>query len=230
LNRFNWNLRGLLNLVVKTSCPLCQRSTEREFCLDCQRQIQRCQLNHNHLFPLGQPSVFAWGYYGGALKRAITALKYENNPHLARPLGHWLGEAWLTVKGSSSGLTVVPIPLHIGRQEQRGFNQAALLANHFCEVSRLPLELKGLERTQETVAQFKLSAAEREQNLSHAFQVGKAFLDRPPCHPILLLDDVYTTGATIRSATQTLHQHGIRVYGVAVLARAQQEKGKTERN
>ncbi|UBF25344.1 hypothetical protein K9N68_27640 [Kovacikia minuta CCNUW1] len=89
-------LRGLLNLVVEGKCSLCGRSTAEEFCLDCQRQVQRCQLHHTHEAELEQPSVFAWGHYSGGLKRAIAALKYENQPQLARPLGHWLAHTWLS--------------------------------------------------------------------------------------------------------------------------------------
>ncbi|UBF25345.1 hypothetical protein K9N68_27645 [Kovacikia minuta CCNUW1] len=113
----------------------------------------------------------------------------------------------------------MPIPLHASRQKQRGFNQADLLAKHFCELTRLPLENRGLERSQETIAQFKLSATEREQNLADAFQIGRAFLQKAPSTPVLLLDDIYTTGATVKSATQILRRRGIRVYGVIVVAR-----------
>jgi ComF family protein len=224
MNRFSWNLRGLLSLVIEAECPLCQRSTQQEFCLDCQRQIQCCQLHDTDQFQSGQPSVFAWGRYSGGLKRAIAAFKYENQPQLARPLGQWLAQAWLTANHNSTNCTIVPIPLHVSRQAQRGFNQAELLAKQFCELTRLPLESQGLERSQETIAQFKLGAAEREQNLAEAFQIGKAFLKKPPSGSVLLLDDIYTTGATIKSAAQVLRRRGIRVQGVIVLARSLQEK------
>jgi ComF family protein len=209
---------------MEAECPLCQRSTQQEFCLDCQRQIQSCQLHDTHQFESGQPSVFAWGRYSGGLKRAIAAFKYENQPQLARPLGQYLAQTWLTANQGSTGCTIVPIPLHTSRQKQRGFNQADLLAKHFCELTRLPLESAGLERSQETTAQFKLSATEREQNLAEAFRVGKAFLKKPPSNPVLLLDDIYTTGATIKSAAQALRRRGIRVQGVIVLARSLQAK------
>jgi predicted amidophosphoribosyltransferase len=67
--------------------------------------------------------VFVWGAYSGTLKRAIAAIKYENHPELARPLGHWLGDAWRNGKGAAGGnLTVVPIPLHAAKLKKRGFN------------------------------------------------------------------------------------------------------------
>lgn len=117
-------------------------------------------------------------------------------------------------------LVVVPIPIHPHKRQQRGFNQADLLAQHFSDHAGLPIALHGLARSRETIAQFNLSFQEREQNLVDAFCLGKSFLKQRPTVPVLLLDDIYTTGATARSVTQTLRQHGISVYGIAVVARS----------
>jgi len=222
MKRVWWQFREMLNLVFQVVCPLCQRGTAQAICQDCQKQIQRCQLAKPDQLQIGRPPVFAWGQYGGTLKQAIAALKYNNHPELAYPLAHWMGTAWLqAVPTSASPAIVVPIPMYAEKQRQRGFNQADLLAEGFCQITRLPLEVRGLERIQETKAQFTLaSAMEREQNLEQAFRLGNPFLQRPPSRPVLLLDDIYTTGATVRSAIQTLRRHGIRVEGIVVLARA----------
>ncbi|HEY9872208.1 MAG TPA: hypothetical protein V6D12_02170, partial [Candidatus Obscuribacterales bacterium] len=158
--------------------------------------------------------------YGGAIKRAIAALKYDNQPQLARPLGHWLGEAWLTSKvaAGTKNLTVVPIPLHANKLQQRGYNQAELLAQSFCDFTRLPLRGDGLERVRATEAQFGLTASKREENLAEAFCVSKKFQLRRQATPVLLLDDIFTTGATARAAAQTLQQAGIPVYGLVAIA------------
>jgi len=166
--------------------------------------------------------LFAWGAYGGALKRVIAGLKYDNQPQLARPLGQWLAEAWLASTLSPLQLTVVPIPLHPDKQKVRGYNQAALLAQSFCDVTRLSLRCRGLERSQSTEAQFGLSIAEREQNLAQAFCLGKDFLQRSPTQAVLLLDDIYTTGATARAALKTLRRSRIQVQGIVTLAFAEQ--------
>lgn len=206
----------LLNLFLESNCPLCQRSTSKELCQDCVRQLQRCQLPHPTW--QGRLPVFAWGVYGGTLKRAIAALKYENKPQLARPLGHWLAEAWLDSQLASTELIVVPIPLHVNKQKQRGFNQAALLAQSFCEMTGLKLQHNGLERIRETTAQFGISGSEREKNLAMAFELGSGFRHHRPKTSVLLLDDIYTTGATARSAAQTLQQNGIAVCGMVAIA------------
>ncbi len=215
-----WKLNRLLGLFLKSDCPLCQRSQAQVLCVSCQQQVQRHRCELADAWQTGQLSVFAWGHYGGALKRAIAALKYEGNPHLAEILGKWMAESWRSTPSLTDGI-VVPIPMHPSKKRQRGFNQAELLAQHFCHMAQLPIAVDGLKRDRATEAQFKLSSAERSQNLLEAFSIGKSFLRKPPSRPVWLLDDIYTTGATAFSAAQTLKQHGIRVQGIIVLARTE---------
>jgi len=167
--------------------------------------------------------LFAWGAYGGALKRSIAALKYNNQPHLARPLGHWMAQSWLRSGQNLDSAIVVPIPIHSTKRQQRGFNQADLLAQSFCQLSGLTLEPQGLERIRATEAQFGLSSADREQNVAGAFVLGKAFCRKPPTQPVIVLDDIYTTGATAMAAMQTLQRHSIVVQHLVVLARTQRQ-------
>lgn len=220
-------LSGLVDFCLEATCPLCQRSTAQELCLDCQRQLQRLQL------PTAQQSwqpplpLFAWGSYSGSLKRALTTLKYDNQPRLAQPLGDWLGQGWLQFaeiaqKPLPKSLIVVPIPMHAAKQQQRGFNQAELLAEAFCQRTRLPLQPQALIRNRSTEAQFGLSIAARGQNVAGAFTLSESMIKlvkRSPGAAVLLLDDIYTTGATAHSAAQTLRQQ-ISVYAIVTVAKA----------
>lgn len=220
-------LSELAGLCLEAACPLCQRSTAQELCLDCQRQLQRLQLPACQQTWQPPLPVFAWGSYSGSLKRAITTLKYENQPRLAQPLGDWLGQSWLqfartSAKSLPKSLIVVPIPMHTAKQQQRGFNQAELLAEAFCQHTRLPLHPQTLIRNRSTEAQFGLSIAARGQNVAGAFTLSENIIKlvkRSPNAAVLLLDDIYTTGATAQSAAQTLRQH-ISVYGIVAVAKA----------
>ncbi|HBB33807.1 MAG TPA: ComF family protein [Cyanobacteria bacterium UBA8803] len=217
----DWLTKGLLTLFLKPNCPLCDRPAEAELCQYCQRQLQRCQLNNPGADWQEELPVFVWGNYGGILKRAIAALKYENNPQLSRPLGFWLGEAWLKSVAAKRAkkLVVVPIPLHPNKLQKRGFNQAELIAESFCQFTGYKHQPHGLERVRETEAQFNLSSREeRKQNLADAFTLGNSWRKNSPTSPVLIVDDIYTTGATVRSATKILRQQGIQVYGVVAIA------------
>jgi ComF family protein len=218
-------LKSLLNLFLQSHCPLCQRSTSRQMCEYCQRQLQQCHLQDPKILWQQPIPVFSWGVYGGSLKRAIAVMKYENQPQIAQPLGQWLGETWLLNSPvSDRKLLVVPIPLHPSKQKTRGYNQAALIAQSFCQTTGLKFKLNGLERVRETKAQFGLSASEREKNLDAAFVVGQEFRRSPPTVPVLLVDDIYTTGATAAAAVQTFRECKIPILGLVALATAIKNK------
>jgi ComF family protein len=164
--------------------------------------------------------VVAWRSYQGALKQAIAALKYNGNLRLAMPLGHALGQHWQASPISTRyPPIVVPIPLHPEKLQARGFNQAELLAIPFCQQTGLKYVPQGLIRQRATIPQFTLGLAEREQNLAGAFALGSAFCRSFPKRPVLLLDDIYTTGTTVRTAAAELRRHRISVCGVVALAR-----------
>lgn len=175
-------------------------------------------------------ACFAWGRYGEPVRRAIAALKYQGQPHLARPLGHGVGAAWQRCRPVGVGRgnpvpLVVPIPLHPRKLQQRGFNQAALLAQYFCQMTRLPYGGEALRRVKATAALFGLDAQGRSAQMVDAFAPDARLLRRWPQSrrsrpPILLFDDIYTTGTTARSAAQCLQAQGFQVLGIVVLARA----------
>ena len=130
--------------------------------------------------------------------------------------------------GASKRLVcVVPIPLHSERQQSRGYNQAERISDAFCRASGLLHVPQGLQRTRSTQPQHSLTSDERQQNLNQVFQIGKPLqqmLDKPSrtrVEPaVLLIDDIYTTGATAKSAVATLKRAGISTVEIAVLARA----------
>lgn len=222
-------LAELTQICLESTCPLCGRSAAAALCPNCQQQLQRSMLPAPDR--LWQPPlpIFAWGQYGGSLKRALTLLKYDGQIQLAKPLGQALAQAWLASSRSlqparpTRRLAVVPIPMHPEKQRQRGFNQAELIARAFCQQTGLPL-VQGLSRQRQTTPQFSLSAAERSQNLAEAFALGAGLSHRSHRSAqqpaVLLLDDIYTTGATALAAAQTLRRHQISVCGILAVAKA----------
>jgi ComF family protein len=214
-------LKEFLSFFLQSNCPLCKRSTADLVCHDCQRQLRSCQFKNPGQFWQGELPLFVWGVYQGKLKQAIAALKYENHPHLGELMGYWLGETWLNSPLSVrvKQLTVIPIPLHQRRLQERGFNQAELIARSFCQVTKYRLQSAGLERVKETQAMFGLtSLEEREKNISHAFRLGKGLHQHHPTSPVLLIDDIYTTGTTVREAAKLLRDRQISVLGVGAIA------------
>lgn len=209
--------KGFLNLFFKSNCPVCDRPADIQLCEYCQKQILRCQFPPRKQFSAEVP-LLIWGEYKGMLKRAIVSMKYNNHPEIAQPLGYWLAQTWFnTFELETQGLVVVPIPMFPEKQKKRGFNQAELIARSFCQTADIPLKSQGLERVRNTEAQFALSAQQRQQNLKDAFRVGKQ-LRQSSGNSVLILDDIYTTGATVKSAISALEKYQIKVAGILAIA------------
>lgn len=227
LGGFVHPIRKLLDFWLESPCLLCQRSAAHILCQTCQQRAQTCQRPQLlQSQPHTDLAVFAWGDYRGDMQRMMRLLKYENQSKLGTLMGHWLAHAWLTQRpildllqsSNSATPVIVPIPLHHNKLQQRGYNQVDLIAQEFCRITQLRLVNQGLERIRDTQPQFSLSAQARTQNLSQAFQVTDA-LRKYRTNPILLLDDIHTTGATAYSAAQTLRQSGFEVLGIIAIAK-----------
>lgn len=214
-------LRGLLQTFLKSPCPLCAGGNDGGLCQLCQQQLYRCRLNIELEQKASELSVLAWGSYQGHLRQAIGALKYKQQPEIARFLGMELGRLWPMSSIAQQGVeppAVIPIPLHPEKLAQRGYNQAELLSHWFCRATQLRHYPQGLIRVRATEAQHRLNATQRQQNLKGAFALGNRF--PAEIRSVLLLDDIYTTGATARAAAQTLENRGVSVVGMGVIARA----------
>ncbi|MBE9144384.1 ComF family protein [Planktothrix mougeotii] len=213
-------MKALLNLFLKPNCPLCNRPANTELCDYCQRQLLRCRFPQGTKFATEIP-LCVWGQYKDVLKRAIAALKYNHHTELAKPLGYGLAETWLSTPREMSSVTVVPIPLHATKLKKRGFNQAELLAKSFCEITGLSLAAHGLERIKDTEALHELSPEQRFKKMQSVFNLGQDFRRRRPPGSVLILDDIYTTGATIKAAIDQFQHAKIPVVGVVAIATTQ---------
>jgi ComF family protein len=208
-------LKSFLTLFLKPTCPLCQRPREREICGDCWRQLQDYRYQNPCSAWCGDLPRFVWGRYEGQLKRAIATLKYDHYADLGRVMGRWIAEGWCQSPPLIERLAVIPIPLHPQRLQERGFNQAEAIAQGFCHLTGYPLYARGLRRIKDTEALFSLSPEARGQTMRAAFQVGTGLRKRSP---LLLIDDIYTTGTTMREAAKVLRQRGYTVVGAIALS------------
>lgn len=148
---------------------------------------------------------------------------------VAKRLGTLLAEAILTLPSLPGELIVVPVPLFSGKHRRRGFNQSALLARAALRVLRrrrpqmsLHFSTRILLRQRETESQAGLTPHQRRENVRGVFAVPRpaAIRDRH----VLLIDDIFTTGATARACSQALLRAGAASVWVATVARAQRQE------
>jgi ComF family protein len=166
-------------------------------------------------------TVFALWHFdkGGTLQAVQHALKYGHRPRYGRILGEWMGQALAEQPHRlPSDALILPVPLHRVRQLERGYNQSAMLAAGLSRHLGLPAHEDLLRRHRATHSQTRLSRTRRWQNVEGAFVVTdpSALAERP----VLLVDDVLTTGATVAAAAWALKQAGAREVHLAALALA----------
>jgi len=165
----------------------------------------------------------AYGSYDGRLRDLIHLLKYEQVRPAAKVLGRLLADAIAALEPSlpAGTIAVVPVPLHTHKKSQRGFNQAELIAGAALKQlscpDRFELCTRVLVRVRDTGSQIGLSRHQRGQNLRGAFAVkeGVAISGRD----VLLVDDVYTTGATASECARALRRAGAARVWVTTVGR-----------
>lgn len=171
----------------------------------------------------------AYCVYQDELREMVHLLKYEGMRTIARPLGWMLARAVETLEGKAGAeLVVVAVPLFPSKERQRGYNQAVLLANAAIgELKRSRPEWRlraahqAIRRVKDTQSQFELTPSGRRRNLQGAFAVDDTghLMGRE----VLLVDDIYTTGATARACARVLRRAGASRVWVATVSRAQRE-------
>jgi len=210
-------------------CPLCGRKQEKlQICQECHQRLiyRRSQYGQcQHCATFGYrakacsncrhwPQYFVANYsawpYQEEYRAVIKAFKFGNQPWLAECLAREM----LPFLPADYDV-LVPIPLHWTRLRERGYNQSLLLAKALSKLSGLPCQ-EYLVRTRATKHQVELSRKERKSNLQQAFAVKNN--ENLKQQKIILVDDIFTTGATVLTCGQVLHQAGAKYISSVTLA------------
>ena len=159
--------------------------------------------------------------YDGPVKNMIHHFKYERKLALRRPLALLVADRLATFAAETAPDVIISVPLHPKRLRYRGYNQAVLLGETIARQWRVPLSRGNLRRIRWTEPQIELPAAERLRNVRGAFALAEPSLIEGK--KVLLVDDVYTTGATVMECSRTLTGAGASAVFVVTVARALQK-------
>jgi len=154
--------------------------------------------------------------YNQAAAQIIGAFKYSRQTAIR--------ETIVSIKNETAGVDdllvpdiIIPVPLHKKRLQQRGYNQALLLAHYLLPGQKQDIAKSILKRTRQTPPQTSLSGKERRENIKGAFDLGERAMVANK--KILLIDDVFTTGSTLNECAKVLKKHGARTVQALTLAR-----------
>ncbi len=225
-------LNNFLNILFPETCPVCKNKSDSHetapICSKCWEAVKpyegpscnRC----------GRPLIsdissicgachksepyferaLCFGLHEGALQKAISLFKFNGIKRLSSPLSKKIA-----LKRLPATHIVIPVPLHKRRLKEREFNQSALLGKHIADISGAPLILNSLIRSRDTLPQVGLNAKERKKNIRNAFKVHEP--QSVKGKRVMLVDDVFTTGATVQECSKVLKKAGAKEVHVVTL-------------
>lgn len=155
--------------------------------------------------------------YSGVAREMVQGLKYNDRTDLAPWMARWMMRAGTELLADAE--VIVPVPLHWRRFFSRRFNQSAELARAIARLSEKPFEPLAVKRVKRTAQQVGLGQREREDNVRGAFKVPPEKDIAVRGRRVLVVDDVYTTGATVSAVAKVLKRHGASGVDVLTFAR-----------
>ena len=208
--------RGIIH--EKSYDPLCENCRinirdayiEEPYCLKCGKQLDNMMQEYcddcmriKHIYDRGL-SVFK---YHNEIKESIYRFKYKDCKCYGRFYGEQMAEKYEDVIRKWQPDVIVPVPIHRLRMKKRGYNQAELIGKALSDRLNIPMDINVLVRDKKTQPQKKLPKDIRVKNVENAFKVA---INVVRYNKIILVDDIYTTGATINACARVLKKAGVQ--------------------
>lgn len=191
--------RQRLHYIQEPKCKKCGKQlemAEQEYCRDCMR--------FSHAFDKGE-AVFS---YDDIMRRSVSMFKYHNRREYAKVYAKEMRECCAHFLKMAAPEVILPVPIHKQKKRERGFNQAELIAKELGKLMDIPVDSSYLIRKEKTTPQKELTRRQRKVNLKEVFGIqsnGKYY------KRVLLIDDIYTTGATIDAISEILRENQTKI-------------------
>lgn len=212
-------LKLVLDLLYPPVCGICGKIDQKELCPKCAiklKQWEKAKLyayphtyfeKHFYLFP-----------YEGIIREKLIQYKFQNQSYLST----FFAKNLLNHKKMSRILKkydiIIPVPMYRKKEKQRGYNQTALIAKEIAKVCKsLVYDGKSLKKIKDTKMQSSLNKTERRKNIKNAYKVVNQ--QKIKDKKIILLDDIYTTGATANECSKVLKQSGAKEILIVTIAK-----------
>ncbi|MCM1002984.1 MAG: hypothetical protein NC408_01435 [Candidatus Gastranaerophilales bacterium] len=194
---------SFLDLIYRKKCYFCGNSKySLKMCPKCYEKLEFSDLRANRI--IDGVDIYCAGVYTKELQKLIRGVKYHKQKELAYYQAKFMYEYFC--KLDKKNFILVPVPMHVKRIKKRKYNHMDLVCEEFSKLSGFECRFDLIKRVKDTKPQYKLSRKERLKNLAEAFEVNKSQLTDKP---ILILDDICTTGSTFEEMIKALKSAGM---------------------
>lgn len=212
-------LNKIISYVYPNSCGFCNKIISEEYtCKNCQEKLKYMYESEKQLVSVNKYfDVLICAYkYKGIIRSKILQYKFKNKKYLYASLSERLIE--LLNMYSNEIDIIIPVPIHFIRSFNRGYNQSFLIARFIAKKMAKELKNNILKKIRNNKPQSLLTANKRKNNVCNAYKVVRT--DDIKGKTILLIDDIYTTGATVNECSKVLKENGAKKIIVATVAKA----------
>lgn len=206
-------LKQLLDWIYRKNCYICKRPTESgSLCEKCFNEIEISEIGFNQ--KKYGIDILSGCLYSDNLKSLIRAIKYHNKRDLALPLAKILTEI-IKNNDLDADFQIIPVPMHEKRLKERKYNHMNLIGEELALLTNCSINPNFLKRIKDTKPQYKMSMKERKENMRDAFELDINYFENKP---VLIIDDICTTGSTLKEITSVLKSNNIKDITAVVIA------------
>lgn len=200
-------LESLLDLIYRKKCYFCGKSKYSiKMCPSCYEKLEFSDRIANRI--VNGVDVYCAGIYTKELQKLIRGLKYHKQRDLAYFQAKFMYEYFANLDNlKNKDFELIPVPLHQNRMKKRKYNHMELVCEEFSKLSGFECNFELIKRIKDTKPQYRLSRVQRLKNLSGAFEVNK---NKISGKPLLIMDDICTTGSTFEEMIKVLKNAGIK--------------------
>lgn len=208
----------ILNFLFPPACSVCGKLNQNWLCPTCEKRVER--LEKSCLVEVENKKYEKLLYlfqYESLVRKLILCYKFSNKAYLNHFFANQIAQNEKNRELLKEYHMIIPVPMHQKKMQKRGYNQTELVAHELEKSLGIPMKKDILSKVVNTITQSKLGGKARQSNIQHAFFIKNDI--EVEDKKIILLDDIYTTGATSEECSRVLKEAGAREILVLVLAK-----------
>ena len=212
-------MKSLLEILIPIKCGMCNKISEECICKKCETHLKELEINcirYDKKYNIEKMHVYR---YEEHIRKMIIGYKFYEKPYLYKTFSKLLLKNEKVCGFLKNYDIIIPVPIHRKRKLERGYNQTELIARDIAKNTHLVLEKNVLKKHKNIVSQSSLDKKERRQNIKNAFSIYERNIDKIYNKNVLIFDDIYTTGSTIKECTKTLRKANPKKIGVLTIAK-----------